>query len=491
MVTFETVMEIKILHKQGMSSRAIARELGISRNTVKRYLQTKSEPPKYTPRPAVASLLDEYRDYIRQRIADAHPYKIPATVIAREIRDQGYRGGMTILRAFIRSLSVPQEQEPAVRFETEPGRQMQVDWGTMRNGRSPLHVFVAVLGYSRMLYIEFTDNMRYDTLETCHRNAFRFFGGVPREVLYDNMKTVVLQRDAYQTGQHRFHPSLWQFGKEMGFSPRLCRPFRAQTKGKVERMVQYTRNSFYIPLMTRLRPMGITVDVETANRHGLRWLHDVANQRKHETIQARPCDRWLEEQQSMLALPPEKKEYDFTFATGAPQKQLQSLRSLSFIERNENIVLLGPSGVGKTHLAIAMGYEAVRAGIKVRFTTAADLLLQLSTAQRQGRYKTTLQRGVMAPRLLIIDEIGYLPFSQEEAKLFFQVIAKRYEKSAMILTSNLPFGQWDQTFAGDAALTSAMLDRILHHSHVVQIKGESYRLRQKRKAGVIAEANPE
>ncbi|EPP6948998.1 AAA family ATPase, partial [Escherichia coli] len=163
----------------------------------------------------------------------------------------------------------------------------------------------------------------------------------------------------------------------------------------------------------------------------------------------------------MAAFPAVKtfEEYDFTFATGAPQKQLQSLRSLSFIERNENIVLLGPSGVGKTHLAIAMGYEAVRAGIKVRFTTAADLLLQLSTAQRQGRYKTTLQRGVMAPRLLIIDEIGYLPF-----------------------------GQWDQTFAGDAALTSAMLDRILHHSHVVQIKGESYRLRQKRKAGVIAEA---
>ncbi len=113
-----------------MSSRAIARELGISRNTVKRYLQAKSEPPKYTPRPAVASLLDEYRDYIRQRIADAHPYKIPATVIAREIRRPGdIVAGMTILRAFIRSLSVPQEQEPAVRFETEPGRQMQVDWG--------------------------------------------------------------------------------------------------------------------------------------------------------------------------------------------------------------------------------------------------------------------------------------------------------------------------------------------------------------------------
>ncbi|WP_141222327.1 ATP-binding protein, partial [Escherichia coli] len=102
-----------------------------------------------------------------------------------------------------------------------------------------------------------------------------------------------------------------------------------------------------------------------------------------------------------------------------------------------------------------------------------------------------LDRILHHSHVVQIKGVGYLPFSQEEAKLFFQVIAKRYEKSAMILTSNLPFGQWDQTFAGDAALTSAMLDRILHHSHVVQIKGESYRLRQKRKAGVIAEANPE
>ena len=156
----------------------------------------------------------------------------------------------------------------------------------------------------------------------------------------------------------------------------------------------------------------------------------------------------------MAAFPAVKtfEEYDFTFATGAPQKQLQSLRSLSFIERNENIVLLGPSGVGKTHLAIAMGYEAVRAGIKVRFTTAADLLLQLSTAQRQGRYKTTLQRGVMAPRLLIIDEIGYLPFSQEEAKLFFQVIAKCVAdgQSGPQKLPVLRFGSWRR--AGSAAV---------------------------------------
>ena len=123
------------------------------------------------------------------------------------------------------------------------------------------------------------------------------------------------------------------------------------------------------------------------------------------------------------------------------------------------------------------------------FSSVVDTDIEYEISQVQlGRRKTTYRECIES---LIIDEIGYLPFSQEEAKLFFQVIAKRYEKSAMILTSNLPFGQWDQTFAGDAALTSAMLDRILHHSHVVQIKGESYRLRQKRKAGVIAEANPE
>ena len=114
--------------------------------------------------------------------------------------------------------------------------------------------------------------MRYDTLETCHRNAFRFFGGVPREVLYDNMKTVVLQRDAYQTGQHRFHPSLWLFGKEMGFSPRQCRPFRAQTKGKVERMVQYTRNPSRILTHTAIDLLCPALDSSVAGSAFMRGI---------------------------------------------------------------------------------------------------------------------------------------------------------------------------------------------------------------------------
>ncbi len=180
-------------------------------------------------------------------------------------------------------------------------------------------------------------------------------------------------------------------------------------------------------------------------------------------------------------------EFDFKFASGVPKKQVNELATLSFIERQENIVLLGPSGVGKTHIAIALGYKAVQAGIKTRFISASDLILQLTTAQRQDKYKQVMQRAVIAPRLLIIDEIGYLPFDIQESKLLFEVIAKRYEKGSVILTSNLPFGQWGQIFAHDTALTSAMLDRVLHHSHILQIKGESYRIKEKKQAGLMGQ----
>jgi DNA replication protein DnaC len=144
-----------------------------------------------------------------------------------------------------------------------------------------------------------------------------------------------------------------------------------------------------------------------------------------------------------------------------------------------------PSGVGKTHLAIALGYLATQKGYKTRFFSAADLVLMLEAAQRQGRYRQVMHRAINAYKLAIIDEIGYLPMSREQANLFFQVVAQRYERGSMILTSNLTFGSWDSAFAGDTVLTAAMLDRILHHSTIVNINSESFRLKEKRKAGLL------
>ena len=195
---------------------------------------------------------------------------------------------------------------------------------------------------------------------------------------------------------------------------------------------------------------------------------------------------------SFAALPSIKtiEAFDFAFSSGVPKDKINELSSFTFIARKENVVLLGPSGVGKTHLAIGLAYKAVMNQLKVRFITAADLMLHLKTANQQGKLKSFMSRIILAPKLLVIDEIGYLPFGREEANLFFNVVAKRYEKGSTILTSNLPFSQWAGTFADDATLTAAMLDRLLHHCHVVQASGESYRLKDKRKVGMLPIDSP-
>lgn len=151
------------------------------------------------------------------------------------------------------------------------------------------------------------------------------------------------------------------------------------------------------------------------------------------------------------------EQFDWSQAGGAPKAQLLELAHLAFIERAENVVMLGPSGVGKTHLALMLCPRAVMAGHKARFITAADLMMQLAAAKSQSRLKEYFNRAVLGPKLLVVDEIGHLPFGRDEANLFFNVVAKRYERGSMVLTSNLPFTQWAGAFADDQTLTAAMM----------------------------------
>ncbi len=156
---------------------------------------------------------------------------------------------------------------------------------------------------------------------------------------------------------------------------------------------------------------------------------------------------------------------------------------LPFVERSENVILLGPPGVGKTHLAIALGVKAVDAGHRVLFMPLDRLIATLMKAKQENRLERQLQQLSYA-RVLILDEIGYLPMNREEASLFFRLLNRRYEKASIILTSNKGFADWGEMF-GDHVLATAILDRLLHHSTTLNIKGESYRLKEKRKAGVL------
>lgn len=290
-------MEIRNERKKGLSYTEIARKHHIDPRTAKKYAESDSKPV-YTLKATKPSKLDPYKHLIDMWLEEA-PYS--AVRIHEKLMEQGCDCKYTIVRQYVATRKADLNEKATVRFETMPGLQGQVDWGffenykVLENGEyKKLYCFLMILGYSRMRYIEFVTDMSTTTLIQCHINAFRYFGGYPEEILYDNMKQVVVKRLMKQS-ESELNKQFEDFAGFYGYKPVLCRPYRGQTKGKVERTVRYVRENFMV---------GIKYNsLADLNSQAHAWCNKI-NAKIHGTTNERPIDRLPEEN-----LLPLKREY--------------------------------------------------------------------------------------------------------------------------------------------------------------------------------------
>jgi transposase len=284
------------LYRKGVSISEIARQTGHDRKTVRSLLHQPVIPVPKPVRPHPHKI-DPYIPYLEQRIVDG---VCNARKLCRELQDRGYPGQETQVRLFLKPYRQARKAAATVRFETAPGEQAQVDWGHFgfidhHGRRRPLYAFVMTLGWSRTMYLEFTVSAESAWFLRCHVHAFHYFGGVPREVLHDNLKTAVVARDA--DGTIHWHPPYLDFAHHYGFTPRPCRPYRAQTKGKVESGIKYVRGNFWVGLSF--------TDLADLNMQACVWLDRVANVRVHGTTGIPPFTRLADEHLASLAGTPD------------------------------------------------------------------------------------------------------------------------------------------------------------------------------------------
>jgi len=360
MITQEAVMDIVALHRQGHSMRFIAKKLGLHRNTVKKFILGK-RLPEYRSSERRASILAPFARIVQDWL-DQDTYR--ASWIFERLKQIGYEGSYETVKKFVRPFKEQQARVAYARFETIPGLQAQVDWAdfqiTEPNGTtSTVYLFILVLGYCRAIYAEFVRRCTLESFLDCHIRAFHYTGGVPAEVLYDNMRHVVIR---HLVGKVHFNPEFMHFARHYGFAPKACPPYAAWVKGKVERPVDYLRESFW-----RGYVFG---SIDRANRDLHEWLEAVANRRVHGTHRQPVIERWQQEKPHLGPLP--AADYDTSV------KVFRTVYKDCLVSYETNRYLLPHTVVGKKVL------------LKVKNGTIHffdDDRLLVSYAQVEGKHK--------------------------------------------------------------------------------------------------------
>ena len=304
-----------LLDVEGRSRSAAARELGVNRSTLRRWiraglLDTEIDEIKarYGPRPRVPTKLEIVKPLLQTRLAEFP--RLTARRLLAECRAAGYAGGYTQLSDYVRTLRPPPLVEPVVRFETPPGHQAQVDFAHCRLPWGVRYALIAVLGYARLLWVRFYPRQDLRTLVHGLEACFAWWGGVPHELLFDRMKAVLTRDDRLAGGGLLHNLEFLRFARHYGFRPRVCRPYRAKTKGKVERPIRYLRESFLYG-----RTFLSDADLNAQAEH---WLQTVANPRTHATTGAVPLVRFETEERAHLAPLPAHPYHSLLLAPAKP-----------------------------------------------------------------------------------------------------------------------------------------------------------------------------
>lgn len=298
MVKLRTIVLIHDLRRQGLSISAIARQTGLDRKTIRKYLKRGLKAPEYAARAPRACLLDPFKRYLSEKVR-ACP-GLSARRLFREIQALGYTGGYTAVTDFLRAQRPELPKPFEVRFETPPGQQAQIDFAEFTvvfddepGMRRKVWLFSCVLGHSRWLWGQFCANQKLETVLRCHILAFAAINGAPQEMLYDRMRTAVLGE--YEDGTVIYNPSLVALLDHYGTAPRACQPYRAKTKGKVERPFRYIRQDFFLDRHFR--------DLEDLNAQFTQWCDEIANARVHATTGQVVRDAFIAEQPALTTLP--------------------------------------------------------------------------------------------------------------------------------------------------------------------------------------------